>query len=397
MPGEKRVWRFYSTLVEISQERLMTASQIDQTTDHTPRILLGPGPCMTHPRVLAALSMPPVGHLDPQLLTLYAEEQKLLRQVFHTSNDWTFALSGTGTSGMEAALVNLVEPGDEVLIAIHGYFGERLADIAARVGGKVDRITRPLGEIFTVEEITAAIKQKKYKLFAVVHAETSTGAEQLHIQEIASAVHDQGALILLDTVTSLGGIPVYIDEWQVDAAYSASQKNLGAPSGLSPITIGPRAQEKIEGRKNQVASFYLDLKGYANYWGGAHAYHHTASASLHYALLEGLRVLTEEGLDNAIARYRANSIHLWDELVKLGVPPFIPLEYRLPPLTTARVPSGVDPHAIRARLLNEYNIEIAAGFGSLKDQVWRIGLMGYSSRTENISLLIEALGKLLGR
>jgi len=372
----------------------MPASQ-NQTSDHQARILLGPGPCMTHPRVVRALSMPTVGHLDPQLLTLYAEEQVMLREVFQTRNDWTFALSGTGTSGMEAALVNLIEPGDEVLVAIHGYFGERLAEIAARVGGKVDRITRPLGEIFTVEEIEAALGGKKYKLFAIVHAETSTGAEQLHIQEIAAAAHKYGALILLDTVTSLGGIPVKIDEWQIDAAYSASQKNLGAPSGLSPVTMGPRAQAKIEGRKTQVASFYLDLKGYASYWGGAHAYHHTASSSLHYALMEGLRVLTEEGLDQAIARYRANAQQLWDGLVDLGMPPFIPLEYRLPPLTTARVPAGVDPHAIRARLLNEYNIEIAAGFGSLKDQVWRIGLMGYSSRRENITLLLGALGKLL--
>jgi alanine-glyoxylate transaminase/serine-glyoxylate transaminase/serine-pyruvate transaminase len=375
----------------------MIDSKTNQTSEQTPRILLGPGPCMTHPRVLQALSMPPVGHLDPQLLTMYAEEQKLLRQVFQTQNEWTFALSGTGTSGMEAALVNLIEPGDEVLVAIHGYFGERLADIAGRAGAHVDRITRPLGEIFTVEEIAAALKRKKYKLFAIVHAETSTGAEQLHIKEITAAVHEHGALMILDTVTSLGGIPVKIDDWQIDAAYSASQKNLGAPSGLSPITIGPLAQKKIEGRKEPVASFYLDLKGYANYWGGAHAYHHTASASLHYALIEGLRVLTEEGLDQAISRYRANSHHLWDELVKLGVPPFIPIEYRLTPLTTARVPSGIDPHAIRSSLLNEYNIEIAAGFGSLKDQVWRIGLMGYSSRTENVTLLIEALGTLLSK
>jgi len=363
--------------------------------DPSARVLLGPGPSMTHPRVIRALSAPTVGHLDPELLALYAEEQDLLRQVFQTKNEWTFALSGTGTSGMEAALVNLIEPGDEVLIAIHGYFGERLAEIATRVGGQVDRITRPLGEIFTVEEIDQALSTKKYKLFGIVHAETSTGAEQLHIKEIADSVHKHGALFLLDTVTSLGGIPLKIDEWNVDAAYSASQKNLGAPSGLAPITIGERAKEKIENRKSQVASFYLDLKGYANYWMGAHAYHHTASASLHYALTEGLRVLTEEGLDHAIARYRTNSEMLWNGLEEIGARPYIPIEYRLPPLTTARVPDGVDPHQIRAKLLNEYNIEIAAGFGALKDQVWRIGLMGYSSRRENVTLLLGALRELL--
>jgi alanine-glyoxylate transaminase/serine-glyoxylate transaminase/serine-pyruvate transaminase len=350
---------------------------------------------MTHPRVIRALSAPTVGHLDPELLALYAEEQDLLRTVFQTRNEWTFALSGTGTSGMEAALVNLVEPGDELLIAIHGYFGERLADIAARVGGQVDRITRPLGEIFSVEEIESALNKKKYKLFAIVHAETSTGAEQLHIKEIANLVHQHGALFLLDTVTSLGNIPLQIDEWGVDAAYSASQKGLGAPSGLAPITLGGRAREKIENRKSPVGSFYLDLKAYANYWMGAHAYHHTASANLHYALAEGLRVIVEEGLENTFARLRGNSETLWSGLEELDMPAFIPLEYRLPPLTTAQVPTGVDPHRIRARLLNEYNIEIAAGFGTLKDKVWRIGLMGYSSRRENVTLLLGALRELL--
>jgi alanine-glyoxylate transaminase / serine-glyoxylate transaminase / serine-pyruvate transaminase len=363
--------------------------------DPSARILLGPGPSMTHPRVIRALGAPTVGHLDPELLALYMEEQDLLRTVFQTQNEWTFALSGTGTSGMEAALVNLVEPGDRVLVAIHGYFGERLADIAARIGGQVDRITRPLGEIFTVEEIGSALKQKKYSLFAIVHAETSTGAEQLHIKEIADLAHQYNALFLLDTVTSLGNIPVKIDEWGVDTAYSASQKGLGAPAGLAPITIGSRAKSKIENRKSPVASFYLDLKAYANYWMGAHAYHHTASANLHYALSEGLRVIVEEGLDNTFARLRGNAERLWEGLEELDMPPFIPFEYRLPPLTTAHVPTGVDPHDIRARLLNEYNIEIAAGFGALKDKVWRIGLMGYSSRKENVTLLLGALRELL--
>jgi alanine-glyoxylate transaminase/serine-glyoxylate transaminase/serine-pyruvate transaminase len=363
--------------------------------DPSTRVLLGPGPSMAHPRVMRALGAPPVGHLDPELLTLYSEEQDLLRAVFQTQNEWTFALSGTGTSGMEAALVNLVEPGDEVLIAIHGYFGERLADIASRVGGQVDRITRPLGEIFTVEEVESALQQKKYKLFAIVHAETSTGAEQLHIKEIVDLAHKYGALFLLDTVTSLGNIPLKIDDWDVDAAYSASQKGLGAPSGLAPITIGPRAKAKLENRKSPVASFYLDLKAYSNYWMGAHTYHHTASANLHYALAEGLRVIVEEGLDNTFARLRHNAETLWNGLDDLDMPAFIPLEYRLPPLTTAKVPTGVDPHKIRARLLNDYNIEIAAGFGPLKDKVWRIGLMGYSSRRENITLLLGALRELL--
>lgn len=359
------------------------------------RLLLGPGPSMVHPRVLRAMVAPPLGHLDPQLLHLYQEEQALLRYVFQTQNEWTFALSGTGTSGMEAALANLIEPGDAVLVAIHGYFGERMAEIATRLGAEVDRLQRAPGEIFDPQEIASALSRRHYKLLALVHAETSTGAEQLHIAEIANAAHRNDTLLVLDTVTSLGGIPVKVDEWGVDVAYSASQKNLGAPSGLAPITIGERARRVIEARKTPVASFYLDLKLYAAYWGETHAYHHTASASLHYALREALRLIAEEGLEQAIARTRANAELLWQGLEELGAPPFVPVEYRLPPLTTARVPEGVDPHRLRLRLLEEYNIEIAAGFGALRDKVWRIGLMGYSSRKENITLLLAAMRELL--
>jgi alanine-glyoxylate transaminase/serine-glyoxylate transaminase/serine-pyruvate transaminase len=350
---------------------------------------------MPHPRVIRALGTPTLGHLDPELLELYKVEQDLLRYVFQTKNTWTFALSGTGTAGMEAALTNLIEPGDTLLACVHGYFGARLAEIGERLGASVDRIERPLGEIFKVEDIEAALGKKRYKLVTVVHAETSTGAQQLQIKEIAVAAHKHGALIVLDTVTSLGGIPVQIDEWEVDIAYSASQKNLGAPSGLAPITISPRAQEVMEKRKSPIPSFYLDLKQYLNYWDGPHNYHHTASSILHFALHEGLRVIADEGLDNAFARYRANAEILWSGLEDMDVKPFIPIEYRLPSLTTARVPHGVNPDKVRAQLLNDYNIEIAGGFGALKDQVWRIGLMGYSSRRENITLLLAALNQLI--
>lgn len=362
--------------------------------NHPTRLLLGPGPGMAHPRVLRALGAPILGHLDPELFKVYAEEQEMLRHVFQTKNEWTFALSGTGTAGMEAALTNLIEPEDRVLACIHGYFGGRLAEIAERLGARVTRLEKPLGQIFSVDEIQAALKKEKYKLVTLVHAETSTGAEQQHIREIADAAHQSDALLVLDTVTSLGGIPVRIDEWGVDVAYSASQKNLGAPAGLAPITIGARAREVIEKRKRPIASFYLDLKQYASYW-GERSYHHTASASLHFALREGLRLIMEEGLENLFARYRANAELLWHGLEELGVQPFIPLEYRLPSLTTARVPKGCDPHRVRARLLSEYNIEIAAGFGALKDEVWRIGLMGYSSRKENVVLFLAALKELL--
>ena len=363
--------------------------------DTPTRVLMGPGPGMPHARVIRALGGPTLGHLDPELLKIYSEEQEMLRYIFQTKNASTFVVSGTGTAGMETALTNLIEPGDQVLCCIHGYFGTRLAEIAGRLGATVDRIERPLGEIFSVEEIELALKKKKYTLMTIVHAETSTGAEQLFIKEIAATAHKYGALIVLDTVTSLGGIPVKIDEWDIDVAYSASQKNLSSPSGLAPITIGSRALEKIERRSKPVSSFYLDLKLYSSYWGDPHTYHHTASSSLHFGLREGLRIICEDGLENTFQRYRANAQLLWDGLDEISVHPFIPIEYRLPPLTTARVPQGIDPHKVRGQLLNEYNIEIAAGFGTLKDQVWRIGLMGYSSRKENILLLLAAMQELI--
>ncbi len=365
------------------------------TLDPPTRLLMGPGPGMPHPRVVRAMASPTLGHLDPELLRVFSEEQELLRYVFQTRNEWTFALSGTGTAGMEAALANLIEPGDSVLACVHGYFGGRLAEMASRLGAQVDRIERPLGEIFDPAEIESALRSKKYRFMTIVHAETSTGAEQLQIKEIAQAAHQNGALLVLDTVTSLGGIPVRVDEWGVDLAYSASQKNLGAPSGLAPVTVSPRARERIEKRSRPVESFYLDLGLYAAYWGGAHAYHHTASSSLHFALHEGLQIISEEGLEATFARQRANATLLWQGLEQRDLQPFVPLPFRLPPLTTARVPPGIDPHRVRSRLLSEYNIEIASGFGPLKDQVWRIGLMGYTSRKENVTLFLAALDELL--
>lgn len=372
----------------------MTTSHINDI-NAPQRLLLGPGPSNVDPRVLRVMATPPIGHLDPYLLKVYAEEQELLRMLFKTGNKWTFALSGTGTSGMEAAMANLIEPGDRVLIAINGYFGSRLADIAARLGAQVDRMEIPLGQVFEVEAIEAALHKKDYKLFGIIHAETSTGAEQLNIKQISAAVHRTNALFVLDTVTSLAGIPVEVDEWEIDIAYSASQKSISAPSGLAPITISPRAQKIIEDRSTPVSSFYLDLKAYANYWGENHFYHHTASASLHYALFTALVMISEEGLENRFTRHVRNAHLLWDGLEKLDCSPFIPIQYRLPVLTTARVPLSVDPHKIRNGLLSDYNIEISAGFGSLKDTVWRIGLMGSSSAKENVTLLLAALKHLL--
>ncbi len=362
----------------------------------SPRILLGPGPSMVPSRVLRAMATPLIGHLDPEFITIMKEVQELLRYVFQTGNDVTFPVSGTGSAAMEASMANFIEPGDAVLIAVNGYFGERLCDMAGRYGAEVHRIDRPWGEVFTPAEIEEALAQRRYKLLGVVHAETSTGALQPEIGAIAEAAHKHGALLVLDTVTSLGGVPVQIDAWGVDVAYSGTQKALSCPPGLSPLTVGPRAQEVLHQRKTKVANWYLDLTLVEKYWGDERTYHHTAPISMNYALREALRIIAEEGLENRFARHRAHAEMLWAGLEALGLPPLVESAYRLPTLTTPQLPAGLDEVAIRQKLLAEYNIEIAGGFGPLKGKVWRIGLMGFSSRRENVVLLLSALRELLG-
>ena len=361
-----------------------------------PRILLGPGPSMVPSRVLRALASPPVGYMDPAYVKVMAEVKELLRYTFRTHNAFTLPISGTGSAGMEASLCNFIEPGDEVLIAVNGFFGERLADMAGRYGATVDCIKRPWGEIFTPEEIELAIAKKRYKLLAIVHGETSTGAAQTRVGEIAAAAHHYGALLVLDTVASLGGIPVDVDGWGVDICYSGSQKCLSAPPGLAPITVSPRAWEILEKRKTPVANWYLDLRGIWRYWGDSPAYHHTGPANMVFALREALRLIVEEGLENRIVRHQTNAETLWDGLVEMGLPPCVPIEYRMASLTTPQLPNGLDEAVIRKRLLEEYNVEIAGGFGPLAGRIWRIGLMGFSSRKENVALLLSVLEKLLG-
>lgn len=368
-----------------------------QDLNTSPRILLGPGPSMAHPRVLRAMATPLVGHLDPDFLHIMREVQDLLRYVFRTRNALTIPVSGTGSAGMEAALCNFIEPGDAVLIAINGYFGHRLADMAARYGAEVDTIERPWGEVFDPDEIERALARRKYKLLALVHAETSTGALQPHIDAIAAAAHRHGALLVLDTVTSLGGVPVEIDAWDVDVAYSGTQKCLSVPPGLAPLTVSERAREVLHRRKTPVANWYLDLTMVEKYWGDERTYHHTAPISMIYALREGLRLVAEEGLEKRWARHRENALLLWAGLQDLGLELLVPPEHRLPTLTTPLVPEGVDEAEVRRRLLHEYNIEIAGGFGPLKGKIWRIGLMGFSSRRENVALLLTALREILGR
>ena len=362
--------------------------------DAPARILLGPGPSMVHPRVLRAMAAPLVGHLDPYFLQLMDRIQNQLRYVFETENTLTIPVSGTGSAAMETAVANMVEPGDVVLVCINGYFGGRIAEMARRYGGEVRTIERPWGETFTPGEVEQALRGHPSKVVALVHAETSTGAEQ-PLREIAKIVHAQGGLLIVDAVTSLGGLPVRVDEIGIDVCYSGSQKCLSCPPGLGPITLNDRAEEVLRERKTPVANWYLDLSMVQKYWGAERTYHHTAPITANYALYEGLRLVAEEGLENRWRRHRKNAELLWEGLEDLDLSLHVPPEHRLPTLTTVRIPGGVDDLAIRQRLLNDYNIEISGGLGELKGRVWRIGLMGYSSRPENVLLFLSALERLL--
>jgi alanine-glyoxylate transaminase/serine-glyoxylate transaminase/serine-pyruvate transaminase len=303
-------------------------------------------------------------------------------------------VSGTGSAGMEAAVANLIEPGDFIMVGVNGYFGERICEMTSRYGANVHRIDKTWGDVFTPQEIDDALKAQKVKVVALVHAETSTGA-LTHLENMAEVVHKHGALLLVDCVTSLGGIPVRIDEWDIDIAYSGTQKCLSCPPGLAPITIGPRAQEVLHQRKTKVANWYLDMTMLEHYWGDERTYHHTAPISMNFGLREALRLVQEEGLEARYLRHQANSEFLWTELEKLNLKLVVLLDHRLPSVTTVEVPQDINDVEIRKRLLEEYNIEIAGGLGAFKGKVWRIGLMGYSSRRENVALLISALSRLL--
>lgn len=359
------------------------------------RTLLGPGPSMVPPRVLAAMASPVIGHLDPEFLTLMSEVQELLRYLFQSENELTVPVSGTGSAGMEASLCNLIEPGDQILIAVMGYFGERMVEMAGRYGAQVDRIDRPWGEVFDPDEIKTALNKKHYKFLALVHGETSTGVRQPGIAEIAAAAHQNGALVVLDTVASLGGYPIEIDSWGVDVAFSATQKCLSAPPGLAPVTFSPSAREVLRNRSTAVGNWYLDLSLLEKYWGDERTYHHTAPINLNYALREVLRMVAEEGLQARFARHQANAELLWAGLEGLDISLLVPANQRLPTLTTAIVPPGIDALEVRKQLLSDYNIEIAGGFGPLVGKIWRIGLMGFSSRRENVLLLLAALREIL--
>jgi alanine-glyoxylate transaminase/serine-glyoxylate transaminase/serine-pyruvate transaminase len=295
---------------------------------------------------------------------------------------------------MEAAVANMVEPGDKVLVCINGYFGNRLAEMATRYGGDVQIISRPWGDIFSADEVRDALKRHPAKVVAIVHAETSTGALQ-PLEDIVKVVHEFGAILIVDAVTSLGGLPVRVDALGIDVCYSGSQKCLSCPPGIGPITVGPRAIEKLANRSSKVSNWYLDLHEVQKYWGSERTYHHTAPISSNYALYEGLRIVAEEGLEIRWDRHRKNAELFWNGLGELGLELHVSIEHRLPTLATVCVPDGIDEAQIRRRLLDRFNIEISGGLGELKGKVWRIGLMGYSSREENVLLLLAALRETL--
>ncbi|MBU4122021.1 MAG: alanine--glyoxylate aminotransferase family protein [Proteobacteria bacterium] len=359
------------------------------------RLLLGPGPSAVHPRVLRTMSTALVGYLDPEWLSLMDEEQALLRAVFQTKNTLTFPISGTGSAGMETAFCNFVEPGDTVVIGCNGYFSERMCEMARLYGADVKRIEKSWGDVFTQEEVEAALAANKpVKLFALIHAETSTGALQ-PLEGMGEIAHRHGVLFLVDCVTSLSGTPLKIDEWGIDLAFSASQKCLGCPPGLSPFTAGDQAVEILHRRKNRVPNWYLDLTLLEKYWNKERVYHHTPSTTLHYGFREGLRLVLEEGLEDRWVRHRAIAEYLSEKMEALGLKLFVRREHRLPSLTTVCVPDGADDAAVRTRLREAYNIDIGGGFGPLKGKIWRVGLMGFSSRRENVTLLSEALREIL--
>lgn len=358
------------------------------------RILLGPGPSTADPRILRAMAAPLLGHLDPAFLQLMDRIQELLRYTFETSNALTLAVPGTGMAAMETAVANLVEPGDPVLVCVNGFFSQRIAEIARRCGGSVSVINCPWGQVFSAADVKAALERTPARIVGIVQAETSTGVLQ-PVAEIARVVHEQGGLLIVDAVTSLGGVAVQVDASGIDACYSCSQKCLGCPPGASPVTFSPRAAEKIAARRAPTTTWYLDVSLLGKYWGGERMYHHTAPITLMYALYEGLRIAAEEGLEARFARHRRNAELLWQGLGEIGLEPFIAAEHRLPTLTTVRIPTGVDDLTVRKRLLTEYNIEIGGGLGELKGKVWRVGLMGFSSRPEYVVMLLGALKKLL--
>jgi alanine-glyoxylate transaminase/serine-glyoxylate transaminase/serine-pyruvate transaminase len=362
--------------------------------DPPPRVLMGPGPSDVPARVLQAMAAPCIGHLDPYFLAAMDETQELLRHLFQTQNQLTIPVSATGSAGMETCFVNLVEPGDDVVVCVNGVFGTRMADIVGRIGGRLVRVDAPWGRALDPDDVRRAVQGAAPKVVAVVHAETSTGVCQ-PLEDLAAIAREAGALFLVDTVTSLGGMDVAVDRTGIDAVYSGTQKCLSCPPGLSPISLSPSAVETLSNRKTPVVSWYLDMNLVSNYWGGDRKYHHTAPVNMIFALREALRIIAEEGLEARWARHRVNHRALVAGIEAMGLAMLVPGPERLPMLNTVVIPDGANDGKVRAALLREFGIEIGGGLGELAGKVWRVGLMGHSSCRKNVLLFLGALETVL--
>jgi len=359
------------------------------------KLLLGPGPSNANPKVLEAMSAPLIGHLDPEFLEVMASIKEMLQHTFQTKNHLTFAVSAPGSAGMETCLVNLLEPGDDALICVHGVFGNRMSDIVERCGARLTRVDAPWGEPIDPVQVKKALENCKPKLVAIVHAETSTGVLQ-PLEEISEMARDAGALFVVDAVTSFCGTTLKIDEWGIDAVYSGSQKCLSAPPGLSPVSFSERAVEVVHNRKSKVQSWFLDLSLVSNYWQGAkRAYHHTAPISSMFALKEALSLVMEEGLEKRYARHWKAHEQLKAGMEAMGFELLVKEGFRLPMLNAIKLPDGIDDAGIRKKLLEDYRIEIGAGLGDFAGKVWRIGLMGENARPEAVEQLLNALKEIL--
>ncbi|MCY3972660.1 MAG: alanine--glyoxylate aminotransferase family protein [Candidatus Dadabacteria bacterium] len=360
------------------------------------RILLGPGPSNVSKAVYDALSTPIIGHLDPDFLAMMDEIGGMLREVFQTKNRLTIPMSGTGSSGMETAFVNVIEPGDTVIIGVNGVFGERMCDVAARCGAKAVRVEAPWGDIIEPDAFISALKKNpEAKAAALVHAETSTGARQ-PLEEAGKYLSGTETLFLVDAVTSLAGCDLRIDEWGVDICYSGTQKCLSVPPGISPVTFSEKAERALAAKKSKVQSWYLDLGMICKYWGSERVYHHTAPVSMLFALREGLRVILEEGLANRFERHGRLGAELAEKLGAMGFKPFAREGYRLPMLASVFLPEGMDDAEARRALLEEHGIEVGPGLGETRGKIWRVGLMGESCKAENIDALTRAISRMTG-
>jgi alanine-glyoxylate transaminase/serine-glyoxylate transaminase/serine-pyruvate transaminase len=359
------------------------------------KLLMGPGPSMVAPEIYKAISMPTLGHLDPQFIAIMEEIKQMIRDILNTKNSLTLPISGTGSAGMEACFVNLILPEDEVLILSNGVFGSRMQDVAARLRAKVDVVEAPWGTPILVEEVAKKLKQKTYKIVAIVHAETSTGVRN-PVKEIGELLKGSDTIYLVDAVTSMGGIEILADEWGIDALYSGTQKCLACPPGLSPVTFSEKAVNVIKNRKEKVPNWYLDLSMIIAYWeGNSRAYHHTAPINMLYALHQALVLVLNEGKEAVYNRHQEVHKYLVAGLEQMGLKMLVDRHNRLPMLNSVLIPHGVDEAAIRKTLLNKYRIEIGGGLGSLSGKIWRIGTMGHTARRENIDQLLKALGDIL--